>query len=203
MPPPACWTTHETQYSPNAPELPLLVREDDARRIETVVGGRGRGRLVSQEDQGGGSVAEWDRRRRRMIFMVVIVVAVVSAAWFLWGRTFNKDLVDGPVSGAALVWHPGMNSGGPEQRTDANAAEAMQLAELVNDTRNLPQGSINCPADFGSTVRVTFHRPNQKDRAVTIALSGCAGPPGRIMSDALHADLERLAPPGYWPQRLT
>ncbi len=69
-------------------------------------------------------------------------------------------------------------------------------------TPTLPKGPIDCPADFGSTVRVAFHRPNQQDQAIIIALTGCAGPPGRIMSDALRVDLKRLAPPGYWPQRL-
>jgi hypothetical protein len=64
-------------------------------------------------------------------------------------------------------------------------------------TGTLSHGPINCPAEFGSTVRVAFHRPNQKDQAVIIALTGCAGPPGRIMSDALRADLERLAPRGF------
>lgn len=142
-------------------------------------------------------------RWRLRLYTPVIVVAVVSAGWFLLGRAFDDSLVGGPVSGAVLVWHPGMNSGGPDQRTNTNAADARRLAELVNDTRNLPRGPITCPADFGSTVRVAFHTPNQQDQAVTIALSGCAGLPGRMMSDALHADLERLAPPGYWPQRLT
>lgn len=92
---------------------------------------------------------------------------VVSVGGFLLGRVFNNTLVDGPVSGAELVWHPGVNSGGPDQQTSANAADARRLAELVNDTDNLPKGPIDCPADFGSRVRVAFHSPNQQDQAVT------------------------------------
>lgn len=121
-------------------------------------------------------MTERRHRWRRVFFAAVIVVAVVSAGWLLLGRVFDNGLVDGPVTGASLVWHPGMNSGGPNQHTNADAAEARRLAELVNSTHNLPRGPINCPADFGSTVRVVFHRLNQQDQAVTIALSGCAGP---------------------------
>lgn len=35
-----------------------------------------------------------------------------------------------------------------------------------------------------------------------IALTGCAGPPGRIMTEALRKDLEHLAPQRFWPQML-
>ncbi len=107
-----------------------------------------------------------------------------------------------PVTDAALVWHPGVNSGGPDLRSSADGVAATHLAELVNEAPDVPGGRLHCPADFGSQVQVTFHAARRHDQHVTISLTGCAGPTGRVMSEALGEDLDRLAPPGFWPDHL-
>jgi hypothetical protein len=140
--------------------------------------------------------------RPRTIFTALIVMAVVGAGWHVYRGVREDTFVAGRVTGAALVWRPGMNSSGAEDRTSANAADARRLAHLIHTTHKQPRGPISCPANAGAQVRVTFHREGHADQQVTIALTGCAGPPGRIMSDILRDDLEQLAPPGFWPQRL-
>lgn len=135
----------------------------------------------------------------RTVFTVLIAVVVVGAGWYVPGRALDDTLVAGQVTGASLVWRPGMNSGGAEQQGRANTAEARRLAQLINNTRERSNSLYSCPADFGTQVRVIFEGMDQ-DQEVVLALTGCAGPPGRTMSNALQNDLERLAPPGFWPQ---
>jgi hypothetical protein len=146
--------------------------------------------------------ASLSQRRARAIFTAVIVVALAAAGWFMYRHRLEDTSVKGPVTGATLVWRPGMNTGGAEGRTSADDPAARRLARLVNDTPELPTGTINCPADFGSQVIINFHDTGHQDQRVTIALTGCAGPSGRIMTDALRNDLEHLAPPGFWPENL-
>jgi hypothetical protein len=134
--------------------------------------------------------------RPRTTVTALIVVAVLGAGWYLYGRVLDDPLVNGPVTGAALVWHPGVNSGGAAHHSSVNGSEARRLAQVLNHTSRSPEGPVNCPADFGSEVRVTFHGAGHQDQRVTIALTGCAGPTGRAMSEALKAELEGLAPRG-------
>lgn len=146
--------------------------------------------------------ASLSQRPARATVTALIVVAVAAAGWYVHGHVVSDMLVEGQVTGAALVWRPGVNSGGAQGHSSANEAAARRLARLVNDTPKLPKGPISCPADFGSQVTINFHRTGHQDQRVTIEPTGCAGPPGRGMTEAIRSDLEHLAPPGFWPQRL-
>lgn len=141
-------------------------------------------------------------RGGRAILSAVIVVALAAAGWLLYRHVHESGLVEGQVTGAALVWRPGSNSGTAEIHSSADETAARRLAKLLNDTPKMPRGPINCPADFGSQVSVSFREEGHHDQRVTIALTGCAGPPSRLMTGALRDDLEHLAPPDFWPQRL-
>ncbi len=140
--------------------------------------------------------------RPRLTFAVVILVAALMLGWLVARRVVDDSLVEGPVTGATLVWHPGVNSGGVEVLSSANGADAGGLVDLINKTRRAPSGPVNCPADFGSGAQVTFRREGYRDQLVAIALTGCAGPANRMMNEPLRDDLRRLAPPGFWPERL-
>ncbi len=146
--------------------------------------------------------AQLGRLRPGLTFAIGILVATLTLGWPVASRILDASLVDGPVTGATLIWHPGVNSGGAEVRSSANEADAGSLADLINKTSPSPSGSVNCPADYGSEVQVTFRREGDRDQPVAIALTGCAGPTGRMMSEPLQGNLRRLAPPGFWPERL-
>lgn len=142
------------------------------------------------------------RLRPRVAFAMVILVAALTPGWLGATRIWRDSSVDGPVTGATLVWHPGVNGGGVDVRSTANGPDASGLADLINKTRRLPSGPVNCPADYGSEVQVTFRRAGYREQPVAIALTGCAGPAGRMMNEPLWDDLRRLAPPRFWPERL-
>lgn len=72
-----------------------------------------------------------------------------------WGKP--QASADERVGAAELVWHPGSNSGGPNARSKADGEAAVTLAHLVNATPRVPECRVNCPADSGSNVVVTFH----------------------------------------------
>jgi hypothetical protein len=136
------------------------------------------------------------------VLIVVCGALVLGLGWSLWGRLFHEDLVPLPVTGATLVWHPGMNSGRAQSKTTLSAVDALQLAKLINTSDPRPKGPVNCPADFGSTTDASFYEDSRPTTHVSISLTGCAGPPERVMSDELSADLQRLAPTGFWPRQL-
>ena len=138
----------------------------------------------------------------RVVLIVVCGALVLGLGWSLWGRLFHEDLVPLPVTGATLVWHPGMNSGRAQSKTTLSAVDALQLAKLINTSDPRPKGPVNCPADFGSTTDASFYEDSRPTTHVSISLTGCAGPPERVMSDELSAGLQRLAPTGFWPRQL-
>jgi hypothetical protein len=146
--------------------------------------------------------AQPGRLRLGLTFAIGILIAALTLGWLVASRIGDGSLVDGPVTGAMLIWHPGVNSGGADVRSSASEADAGSLADLINKTRRPPSGPVNCPADFGSEVQVTFRREGDRDQPVAIELTGCAGPTGRMMSEPLQGNLRRLAPPGFWPERL-
>lgn len=141
-------------------------------------------------------------RSPRFAVAVAGLLAALTLGWFVASRIVHASLVDGPVARATLVWHPGVNSGGPEVGTTARGEDASRLVDLINNTTRPPSGPVNCPADTGSGVDVTFLGKGERRQRVAIALTGCAGPAGRMMSESLRDQLRRLAPPGFWPGRL-
>jgi len=132
------------------------------------------------------------------VLIVVCGALVLGLGWSLWGRLFHEDLVPLPVTGATLVWHPGMNSGraptsrrpsaranSAQSKTTLSAVDALQLAKLINTSDPRPKGPVDCPADFGSTTDASFYEDSRPTTHVSISLTGCAGPPERVMSDDL------------------
>lgn len=47
------------------------------------------------------------RLRPRVAFAMVILVAALTLGWLGATRIWRDSSVDGPVTGATLVWHPG------------------------------------------------------------------------------------------------
>lgn len=137
----------------------------------------------------------------RMTVAVALAVAL-GVGWCLHSRLAGGPLVDEPITGAELLWHPGINSAGPDAASSTTAEAATTLARLVDHAPRQPRGEVNCPADFGSNVVVTFHTAHGHEQRVRVALTGCAGPIGQVMSEPLRAQLGRLAPAGFWPERL-
>lgn len=143
------------------------------------------------------------RPQPRWLVLLVCVAASVTAGWYLHARSTDAELVALPVTGATLLRHPGVDSGGPDRRTTLDSAEATRLAQLINGTSRMPRAPVNCPADLMSTVTAEFATGGRSAEHAVIALFGCDGPPGRMMSPGLDAELARLAPGGFWQGSLT
>lgn len=65
----------------------------------------------------------------------------------------------------------------PSPVTITNAATVRRIAALVDGLPLLPPGTVNCPADYGRSVQMTFSagRGGPPLAVVTAAISGCQG----------------------------
>ena len=131
--------------------------------------------------------------------MVVLAAAVIG--WQMHTSSASPaPLVDVPVTGARLTWDAGSNSNLPKVTTTVGASDASRVASLINATQPMGEGPYSCPMDDGSAVEAVFEASSGASQAVRIDLTGCAGPEGRFMGDALAAELHTLAPSGYYSQ---
>lgn len=140
-------------------------------------------------------------RRRLAIAAATLALVAVVIGWRVHASVASPaPLVNLPVTGAQLAWTAGSNAKLPKITTRLAAAEATRLATLTNETQPMSDGSYNCPMDDGSAVVVTFDATGRAAQQVPIGLTGCAGPADRFMSEALAAELHKLAPAGYYPR---
>lgn len=126
---------------------------------------------------------------------------LVAIGGFVWRYTAGAaaPAVSLPVTGAELRWDAGQGPNQPDRTTVLDAREATILANRINETPERAPGVYNCPADQGIQVTARFESSDAAAQVVQISLTGCGGPAGRQMSDALAAELRKLAPAGYYP----